>query len=165
MVRSRTRSTRRSARARRAFGGARLPNGPSRSLLERCDERKHARVHGWRSRDDVTRPEPRVLVTLPVGHDATRLAHDDPSCRNVPGREVLLEIAVEHPGGGPREIEARRTRASEVFELSECAFEDGEVLVEPFALGTERKAGRAARALGGAVAHMDRDVVAERSTA
>ena len=81
------------------------------------------------------------------------------------GAEPLLEVAVEHPGRGPREVEARRAGAPQVLERPQRALEHREVLVEPVALGPEREPGRADRLLGRAVARPDRLAVAVRAPA
>src|SRR5262249_47381992 len=76
-----------------------------------------------RGRDDVTRGEPRAVVARPVGDDTPGLAHEERAGGDVPGTERLLEVPVEHAGRGPRQIEARRPGAAEVFETTQGTFE------------------------------------------
>ena len=60
--------------------------------------------------DHIARLEPRGVVTRPVGDDAAGLAHEERAGGDVPRSERLLEVAVEHAGRAPREVERRRAR-------------------------------------------------------
>ena len=60
--------------------------------------------------------EPGPLVALPVGDHAAGLADEQPAGGDVPGAEGLLEVAVEHAGGGPGQVQAGGTGPPEVLE-------------------------------------------------
>ena len=116
--------------------------------------------------DDVAGREPGAIVALPVGHHASGLPHDHAARGDVPRAELLLEVAVEHARGRPRQVETRGARAR--GDPRTCA-------AHARTRGSTRRAGRAwrgretrsrgSRTAGVAAADADRRAVAERAPA
>ena len=65
--------------------------------------------------------EPRPIVARPVGHHAPGFADQQRAGGHVPRAERLLEVAVEHTGRGPGEVEARRSGPAQVLEATQRA--------------------------------------------
>ena len=120
-------------------------------------------MHGRRRGDDVARRQPRAVVALPVGHHSPGFAHDERAGGDVPRTEVLLEVAVEHTGRGPDQVQARGARTAQVLECEQRALEHREVLGQSVALRPEREAGRTDRALGDTFADAQRFTIAKRA--
>src|SRR5665811_1787564 len=104
--------------------------------------------------DDVAGVEPGAVVTGPIGDDPAGFTDQQGAGGDVPRAEGELEVAVEDPGCGPGEIEAGRAGAAQVLEAFERRVEHGQVARPQLGMA-ERKAGRADRGLGLAVADRD----------